>query len=138
MANNNTQYRTSPREGGKYYAIETSCDGGKTWRSSGDSAPTLEEANKKIENMKSGLTASGLTQEQAKAEIKDGTPSIGNTDPNSKRILTKKEAEEAGINWRNLPTQYDLDHPVLSGNNLTDANGYIDNDGNVHPIIGNV
>lgn len=132
MANNNTQYRTSPREGGKYYAIESSFDGGKTWHSSGDSAPTLEEANKKIENMKSGLTASGLTQEQAKAEIKDGTPSIGNASSNSKRVLTKKEAEAAGINWRNLPTQYDLDHPVLSGNNLTDENGYIDNDGNVH------
>ena len=132
MANNNTQYRTSPREGGKYYAIESSFDGGKTWRSSGDSAPTLEEANKKIENMKSGLTASGLTQEQAKAEIRDGTPSIGNANPDSKRVLTKKEAEAAGINLESLPTQYELDHPVFTGNKKTDANGYIDSDGNVH------
>lgn len=132
MANKNTQYRTSPREGGKYYAIESSFDGGKTWHSSGDSAPTLEEANKKIENMNAGLTASGLTQEQAKAEVKDSTPSIGNANPNNKKILTKKEAEAAGIDWRSLPTQYDLDHPVLSGNKKTDANGYIDKDGNVH------
>ena len=131
MANKNTQYRTSPREGGKYFAIEVSFDDGKTWRSSGDSSPTIEEANKKIENMKSGLTASGKTQEQAKSEIKDGTPSIGNSNPNSKRVLTKKEAEEAGIDWKSLPTQYDLDHPGFSGNK-TDANGYIDNDGNVH------
>ena len=45
-------YRTSPRENGKYYAIESSYDGGKTWHSTGDSSPTQEEANKKIENMK--------------------------------------------------------------------------------------
>ena len=60
-----TMYRTSPRENGKYYAIEYSSDGGKSWHSTGDSSPTQEEANKKIENMKNGLTASGLTQEEA-------------------------------------------------------------------------
>ena len=41
-------YRTSPRENGKYYAIESSYDGGKTWHSTGDSSPDLEEANKKM------------------------------------------------------------------------------------------
>ena len=77
-------YRTSPRENGKYYAIESSYDGGKTWHSTGDSSPSQEEANKKIENMKNGLTASGLTQEEAKASIPEGAPTIGDSDQNSK------------------------------------------------------
>lgn len=125
-------YRTSPRENGKYYAIESSFDGGKTWHSTGDSSPTQEEANKKIENMKNGLTASGLTQEQAKASIPEGTPTIGNADPNSKTVLTKEEAAKAGINWRTLPTQYEPEHPNLTGNKKNDSNGWVDSDGKVH------
>ena len=125
-------YRTSPRENGKYYAIESSYDGGKSWHSTGDSSPTQEEANKKIENMKNGLTVSGLTKEQAKASIPEGTPSIGNADPNSKTVLTKEEAEKAGINWRTLPTQYELEHPILTGNKKNDSNGWVDSDGKVH------
>ena len=125
-------YRTSPRENGKYYAIESSFDGGKTWHSTGDSSPTQEEANKKIENMKNGLTASGLTQEQAKASIPEGTPTIGNADQNSKTVLTKEEAAKAGINWRTLPTQYELEHPNLTGNKKNDSNGWVDSDGKVH------
>ena len=82
-------YRTSPRENGKYYAIESSYDGGKTWHFI-DSSPDLEEANRKMENMKKGLTASGLTQEEAKASIPEGTPTIGNSDQNSKTKSTKK------------------------------------------------
>ena len=84
-------YRTSPRENGKYYAIESSYDGGKTWHSTGDSSPSQEEANKKIENMKKGLTTSGLTQEEARASIPEGTPTIGDSDQNSKTESTKKE-----------------------------------------------
>lgn len=84
-------YRTSPRENGKYYAIESSYDGGKTWHSTGDSSPTQEEANKKMENIKKGLTASGLTHEEAKASIPEGTPTIGDSDQNSKTKSTKKE-----------------------------------------------
>ena len=125
-------YRTSPRENGKYYAIESSYDGGKSWHSTGDSSPTQEEANKKIENIKNGLTASGLTKEQAKANIPEGTPSIGNADPNSKTVLTKEEAEKAGINWRTLPTQYELEHPILTGNKKNDSNGWVDSDGKIH------
>ena len=87
-------YRTSPRENGKYYAIESSYDGGKTWHSTGDSSPSQEEANKKIENMKNGLTASGLTQEEAKTSIPEGTPTIGDSDQNSKTKSTKKEKKE--------------------------------------------
>lgn len=125
-------YRTSPRENGKYYAIESSYDGGKSWHSTGDSSPTQEEANKKIENMKNGLTASGLTQEEAKASIPEGTPTIGNADPNSKTVLTKEEAARAGINWRTLPTQYELERPILTGSKKNDSNGWVDNDGKVH------
>ena len=87
-------YRTSPRENGKYYAIESSYDDGKTWHSTGDSSPTQEEANKKMENMKKGLTASGLTQEEAKASIPEGTPTIGDSDQKSKTESTKKENKD--------------------------------------------
>ena len=87
-------YRTSPRENGKYYAIESSYDGGKTWHSTGDSSPSQEEANKKIENLKKGLTTSGLTQEEAKASIPEGTPTIGDSDQNSKTESTKKENKD--------------------------------------------
>ena len=88
-------YRSSPRENGKYYAIESSYDDGKTWHSTGDSSPTLEEANKKIENMKKGLTTSGLTQEEAKASIQEGTPTIGDSDKNSKtKTKTKSTKKE--------------------------------------------
>ena len=62
-------YRTSPRENGKYYAIESSYDGGKTWHSTGDSSPSQEEANKKMEYLKKGLTTSGLIQEEAKNKM---------------------------------------------------------------------
>lgn len=89
--NKGKMYRTSPRENGKYYAIESSYDGGKTWHSTGDSSPTQEEANKKMENMKNGLTTSGLTHEEAKASIPEGTPTIGDSDQNSKTKSTKKE-----------------------------------------------
>ena len=40
--------------------------------------------------MKKGLTASGLTQEEAKASIPEGTPTIGNSDQNSETKSTKK------------------------------------------------
>ena len=69
-------YRTSPRENGKYYAIESSCDGRKTWHSTGDSSPSQEEANKKMEYLKKGLTTSGLTQEEAKANIPEDTSTL--------------------------------------------------------------
>ena len=82
--------------------------------------------------MKNGLTASGLTQEQAKASIPEGTPTIGNADPNSKTVLTKEEAAKVGINWRTLPTQYELEHPNLTGNKKSDSNGWVDSEGKVH------
>ena len=87
-------YRASPRENGKYYAIESSYDGGKTWHSTGDSSPDLEEANKKMENLKKGLTTSGLTQEEAKASIPEDTLTIGDSDQNSKTKSIKKENKD--------------------------------------------
>ena len=88
--NKNKIYRVSPKENGKYYVVESSYDGGKTWHFT-DSSPTQEEANKKMEYLKKGLTTSGLTQEEAKASIPEGTPTIGDSDQNSKTKSTKKE-----------------------------------------------
>ena len=52
----------------------------------------------------------------------------------TKTVLSKKEAAKAGIKTKELPTQFELEHPVLSGSfgNVTDRNGWIDNDENVH------
>lgn len=51
----------------------------------------------------------------------------------TKKVLTKKEAVEAGIDIKKLPTQFQLENPVLSGaGKVSDEKGWIDNDGNVH------
>ena len=97
-------YRVSPSKDGKYYVVESSYDDGKTWHSTGDSSPDLEEANKKMEYLKKGLTTSGLTQEKAKASIPKDTSTNDNSD---KTESTKKENENNVI----TPTQYEIDHP---------------------------
>lgn len=53
----------------------------------------------------------------------------------TKTVLSREEAAKAGIKTKELPTQFELEHPVLSGSNrnVTDENGWIDNDGGVHP-----
>ena len=52
----------------------------------------------------------------------------------TKTVLSREEAAKAGIKTKELPTQFELEHPVLSGSNrsVSDKNGWIDNDGNVH------
>lgn len=52
----------------------------------------------------------------------------------TKTVLSKEEAAKAGIKTGKLPTQFDLEHPILSGSNrnVSDENGWIDNNGNVH------
>ena len=63
------------------------------------------------------------------------TTEMGPAEPDkTKKVLTKKEAVEAGIDIKKLPTQFQLENPILSGSfgNVTDKNGWIDNDENVH------
>lgn len=52
----------------------------------------------------------------------------------TKTVFSREEAAKAGIKTKELPTQFQLEHPVLSGSfgNVTDENGWIDNDGGVH------
>lgn len=52
----------------------------------------------------------------------------------TKTVLSREEAAKAGVKTKGLPTQFELEHPVLSGSkgNVTDENGWIDNDGGVH------
>ena len=52
----------------------------------------------------------------------------------TKTVLSKEEAAKAGIKTGEMSTQFELEHPVLSGSNrnVTDENGWIDNDGKVH------
>lgn len=135
MADTNI-YRTVPRENGKWYSIESSFDNGKTWHSSGSSSPTQEGAQKIIDNWSKGLTSEGLTQEeaQAKASTTPGPKFTASKPDAVKTVLSREEAAKAGIKTGGMPTQFQLEHPVLSGSNgkVTDENGWIDNEGNVH------
>ena len=57
------------------------------------------------------------------------------SEPNkTKTVLSREEAAKAGIKTGRLPTQFELEHPTLSGSNrnVSDENGWIDKDGNVH------
>lgn len=101
-------YRVSPSKDGKYYVVESSYDDGKTWNFV-DSSPDLEEANKKMEYLKKGLTTSGLTQEEAKTSIPEDTSTNDNSD---KTKSTKKENENNVITL----TQYEIDHPNFTEN----------------------
>ena len=104
-------YRVSPSKNGNYYVVECSYDGGKTWNFV-DSSPSQEEANRKMEYLKKGLTTSGLTQEEAKA--KASIPEDTSTNDNSdKTESTKKENENNVITL----TQYEIDHPNFTENN---------------------
>lgn len=63
------------------------------------------------------------------------TTEMGPAEPGkTKTVLSKKEAVKAGIKTKGLPTQFELEHPVLSGSfgNVTDENGWIDNDERIH------
>lgn len=51
----------------------------------------------------------------------------------TKKVLTKKEAVEAGINIKDLPTRFQLENPILSGaGKVSDEKGWIDDNGEVH------
>ena len=70
-------------------------------------------------------------------EVKSTVPVNGmkTAEPDKKKnVLSKEEAAKAGIKTGELPTQFELEHPTLSGSNrnVSDENGWIDNDGNVH------
>lgn len=54
-----TQYRVSPREGGKYYAVERRSAGSSEWVSEGSTAPTKEAAEQIVLNLTQGKTADG-------------------------------------------------------------------------------
>lgn len=131
-----TVNRIVPKEGGKWYAIESSFDNGKTWHSSGTSSPTKEGAQKIVNNWSKGLTTDGLTKEEATAKANAAPgPKFEVAEPNkTKSVLSREEAAKAGIKTAGLPTQFQLEHPILSGSNgnVTDQKGWIDNDGNVH------
>lgn len=60
------------------------------------------------------------------------TATIGPASENSKTVITKEEAKKAGIKVNSLPTRYELDHPVITGNKKTDENGWVDDQGMVH------
>ena len=70
-------------------------------------------------------------------EAKPTTPTneMNQAEPSkTKTVLSREEAAKAGIKTKELPTQFELEHSVLSGSNrsVSDENGWIDNDGRVH------
>ena len=135
--NKDKMYRVSPSKDGKYYAIESSYDGGKTWHFI-DSSPDQEKANRIKEYLEKGLTTSGLTPRQASDMVKfkenrkkwmdkvgitpeevanpvssKDTSTNDNSDLNSKTESTK----ETPKNNVNTLTQYEIDHPNFTENN---------------------
>ena len=88
------------------------------WHSNGKSG-TATRKGTKLPEAKSTVPVNGM-----KAAEPDKT----------KNVLSKEEAAKAGIKIGELPTQFELEHPALNGSNrnVSDENGWIDNDGNVH------
>lgn len=83
---------------------------------------------------KSG-TATRKGAKLPKAKFTIPTTEMRSAEPDkTKTVLSREEAAKAGIKTKGLPTQFELEHPVLSGSNrsVSDENGWIDNDGNVH------
>lgn len=82
------------------------------WNADGKSGTATLKTAKKTEQPKTTIP----TQ-----EMSDASKST------SKTTLTKKEAEDSGINWHSLPTEAAVKKGIAS-----DSNGYIDASGNVH------
>ncbi len=119
------------------YAIKVSSDGGKTWKHTGFSYGSLGEANNTLEK----LTANRKEFEEYSKELDMEHPDQkvdSKTDlekifkSDEEDVMTKAEAEKAGIPWKNLPTDYDLRHPDLYV--LPDMSyvGWIDDKGMIH------
>lgn len=82
------------------------------WNADGKSGIAKLKTAKKTEQLKTTVP----TQ-----EVSDASKTT------SKTVLTKKEAEDSGINWHSLPTEADVKAGTADG-----KNGYIDASGNVH------
>ena len=83
---------------------------------------------------KSGIaTRKGAKLPKVKSTIPVTEMEVAKPDK-TKTVLSRKEAAKAGIKTGGLPTQFELEHPALSGSNrnVSDENGWIDNDENVH------
>ena len=83
---------------------------------------------------KSGIaTRKGTKLHKVKATIPVTEMKVTKPDK-TKTVLSREEAAKAGIKTGKLPTQFELEHPTLSGSNrnVSDENGWIDKDGNVH------
>lgn len=102
------KYRVSRLKSGQY-EIESTTDG-TTWKSTGSVFSSKKDAKKEVDSLNSNIPKSA----------------------NGKSIITKDEADKAGINWMNLPTLYDLQRPNFSKGTVTDKNGYIDSEGRIH------
>lgn len=97
-----------------------------------------EEKQNFVPNWKSG-GKSGIARRKGAnlTEAKSTVPTneLNQAEPGkTKTVLSREEAAKAGVKTKDLPTQFELEHPVLSGSNrnVTDENGWIDNDGGVH------
>lgn len=67
-----------------------------------------------------------------KPEYKIPEATIGPASPDTKTVVSREEARKMGMKTETLPTQFELEHPIVTGSKATDEKGWIDNDGNVH------
>lgn len=98
--------------------------------------PKEEKQNYETHWLSDGKSGIATRKEAKLPEVKSTVPvaemKVAEPDK-TKTVLSKEEAAKAGIKTGELPTQFELDNPVLSGaGKVSDENGWIDNDGNVH------
>ena len=112
------------------YAIKVSSDGGKTWKDTGFSYGSPGEANLRLEELTERQRENEEYIKNAHLNSKTGLEDIFKS--KEEDVMTKAEAEKAGIPWKSLPTDYDLRHPDLNVLPSMKYIGWIDDDGMVH------
>lgn len=122
----------------KKYYIQLSKDGGKTWNDMGLTYKDEEKATNKLNFLNRnaggvvGSSKGTSTNDTSTNEKLDGFDLEKLFKSDEEDIMTKAEAEKAGIPWKSLPTDYDLRHPDLNVLPSMDYIGWIDDDGMVH------
>ena len=111
---------------GKKYYIQLSKDGGNTWSDTGSTYKNEKDANNELNFLNKHA---GGTVGSPKGEGFDLEKVFKSSEED---VMTKEEAEKAGIPWKSLPTDYDLRHPDLNVLPSMKYIGWIDDDGMVH------
>lgn len=118
---------------GKKYYIQLSKDGGKTWSDMGLTYKNKKDANNKLNFLNKHAEGTVGSTKGTSTDGKLGGFDLEKVFKSSEEdVMTKEEAEKAGIPWKTLPTDYDIKHPDLYVLPNMDYIGWIDDKGMVH------